>query len=84
VDRHVTVFEATRNGRVLHIEDVGDPVLRRQHDLVVALRERDGFALPLPGWDADDDAGLVVLCREGDRALATVRLVERHPGDGQE
>jgi hypothetical protein len=77
----MTVFTGTRNGRVLHLDD---PRVTGRRDLVVALREADAYPLPLPNWEADDESGLVMLCRDGDVPLASARLVVRRRDDGRE
>ncbi|MCU7722710.1 hypothetical protein ODJ79_03185 [Actinoplanes sp. KI2] len=74
----MAVFTGARNGRVLRIED---PTAAGRRDLVVALREADAYPLPLPSWEADDENGVVMLCRDGEVPLASARLVVRRRDD---
>lgn len=79
---HPVVFDARRGGRVLRVEKLSDFASdTERRALVETLRTDDGYPLPLASWDSDDEEGIVVLCREGDRALGSVRLVKRQASD---
>jgi GNAT superfamily N-acetyltransferase len=49
---------------------------------VVGLRTRYPGPYPVPAWDAHDERAFLVLCREGDRAVGTLRLTLHLPGAG--
>lgn len=77
----MTVFTGRRDGRTLRIED---PTVTGSRALVVALRDADAYPLPLPAWEADDENGVVMLCRDGDAPLASVRLAVHRRADGRD
>ncbi|WP_329571260.1 hypothetical protein [Kitasatospora sp. NBC_01266] len=71
---------ATREDRTFTVESlVGGPAEAQARAQVARLRREHGFPLPAPDWEAADDDGVVLLCRAGDAAVGSVRLVHASP-----
>ncbi|MFJ2905819.1 hypothetical protein [Streptomyces sp. NPDC087212] len=77
-------LSAVRGASVLTVESVtGDRADASKRAQVVRLRREFGFPVPGPGWDDEDDEGLVLLASAGGLPVATMRVTRHRPGTGE-